>query len=128
MPKSVYTNLAPQAIGPYAQGVVSGNLFFSSGQIAIDPKTNNFENDSFEIEVKQVLLNIKGLLCHLNTDVAQIVKVSVFLTSMDDFEQFNKLYAEFFEGAKTYPARETVEVRRLPKDARIEMSFIAGIK
>ena len=115
---------APSPVGPYSQAVKYNGLTIASGQIAIDPKTGILDTSSIENETMQILKNIDALLYAGNLKRDNILKCSIFLKDMNDFNKVNEIYGSFFN--KPYPSRETVEVARLPKDANIEISFIAG--
>ena len=115
---------APSPVGPYSQAVRHNGLIIASGQIALDPKTGILNTTSIKTETSQILKNIDSLLNSCNLKRENILKCSIFLKNMDDFDKVNEVYSDFFK--KPYPARETVEVARLPKDANIEISFIAG--
>ena len=115
---------APIPVGPYSQAVNYNGLIIASGQIGINPKTGILINHSIESELNQIFENIDALLLASNLKRENILKCSIFLKNMDDFNVVNEIYSQFFE--KPYPSRETVEVSRLPKDANIEISFIAG--
>lgn len=115
---------APSPVGPYSQAVKYNGLTIASGQIAIDPKTGILDTSSIENETMQILKNIDALLKAGNLKRDNILKCSIFLRDMNDFNKVNEIYGSFFN--KPYPSRETVEVTRLPKDANIEISFIAG--
>ena len=115
---------APIPVGPYSQAVNYNGLIIASGQIGINPKTGILITRSIESELNQIFENIDALLLASNLKRENILKCSIFLKNMDDFNELNEIYSRFFE--KPYPSRETVEVSRLPKDANIEMSFIAG--
>lgn len=119
----IYSADAPEPIGPYSQAVRFGNQLFVSGQIALDKATGSFLNHSVEEETRQVLKNLKAVLNAGDMDVEHVVKCTIFLTDMNDFPVVNKIYGEVF--SMNPPARETVEVRRLPKDAKVEISCIA---
>ena len=114
---------APAPIGPYSQAVLAGNTLFASGQIAINPATGELEMSSIEIETEQVMQNIKAVLREANMTFENIVKCSIFLSSMDSFLQVNEVYGKYFP--TNPPARETVEVSCLPKRVNVEISFIA---
>lgn len=114
---------APSAIGPYSQAVKSGNTLYVSGQIPIDPKTGELVCESIEKETKQVMENLKAILHAASFSLADVVKCSIFLKDMSDFALINEIYGSYFDSK--YPARETVEVSRLPKDVKIEISCIA---
>ena len=115
---------APSPVGPYSQAIKYNGLTIASGQIAIDPKTGILDTSSIENETLQILKNIDALLEAGNLKRNNILKCSIFLKDMNDFNKVNEIYGSFFN--KPYPSRETVEVARLPKDANIEISFIAG--
>ena len=115
---------APPPVGPYSQAIKYNGLTIASGQIAIDPKTGILDTSSIENETLQILKNIDALLESGNLKRDNILKCSIFLKDMNDFNKVNEIYGSFFN--KPYPSRETVEVARLPKDANIEISFIAG--
>ena len=115
---------APVPVGPYSQAVNYNGLIIASGQIGINPKTGILMTHSIESELNQIFENIDALLLASKLKRENILKCSIFLKNMDDFNEVNEIYARFFE--EPYPSRETVEVSRLPKDANIEISFIAG--
>lgn len=115
---------APSPVGPYSQAIKYNGLTIASGQIAIDPKTGILDTSSIENETMQILKNIDALLDAGNLKRDNILKCSIFLKDMNDFNKVNEIYGSFFN--KPYPSRETIEVSRLPKDANIEISFIAG--
>lgn len=121
--KFIETKDAPKAIGPYSQAVKVDRFLFLSGQLPIKPETGELIKDNFKEEVLQVLNNIEAILKSLGCSRKDIVKTTVFLKDMNNFPEFNETYAEFFGDHK--PARSTVEVSRLPKDARIEIETIA---
>tara|TARA_B100000214_G_scaffold371091_1_gene346867 strand:- start:723 stop:1100 length:378 start_codon:yes stop_codon:yes gene_type:complete len=125
MKKIIETNNAPQAIGPYSQAVLTNNTLYCSGQIAIDPKTNKLVNNNIIEETKQVIENIKQILLSVNMNLQNIVKCTIFLKSMNDYNDVNKVYSSYF--TDNPPAREAVEVSKLPKDVNIEISVIATI-
>ncbi|WP_333777366.1 Rid family detoxifying hydrolase [Saccharopolyspora oryzae] len=116
---------APQAIGPYSQGISTGQMVFVSGQLPIDPSTGKLLADApVEEQTRQVLRNVRAVLAADHLEMAQVVSTTVYLSDLADFERFNAAYAEFFtEGAP--PARATVQVVRVPKDAKVEISAIA---
>lgn len=114
----------PKVIGPYSQAVAFGNLIFCSGQIGINPKTGQLEN-GIEAQTNQIFKNLKELLKSAGTSLKNVLKVNVYLKNMNDFPVMNAIYAQHFN--KPYPARATVEVARLPKDALIEIECIAYI-
>jgi 2-iminobutanoate/2-iminopropanoate deaminase len=121
----IQTDKAPQAIGPYSQGVKveKGGLVFVSGQIPINPESKELVSGSIGDETRQVLRNLKAVLEEAGSGLDKVVKATVFLKNMDDFVEMNQVYSEFFK--KDPPARSTVEVSRLPKGVRIEVEAIA---
>ena len=121
--KSISTDKAPKAIGPYSQAVVVNDLVFVSGQIPIDPKTGNLSNDSFKNQVKLVLDNISEILKASNTSLSNVVKTTVFIKDINNFGEFNEVYGTYFNENK--PARSLVEVNNLPKGALVEIECIA---
>jgi len=125
MKKSINIKNAPDPVGPYSQAIIHNNIMYASGQIAIDPKSGLLINDDVEKELRQILMNIDALLEAAQISRKNILKCSIFLKNMDDFNVVNKIYADYFDSP--FPARETVEVARLPKDVNIEISFIAAI-
>jgi len=124
MNEVINTTHAPAPIGPYNQAIRSNNLVFLSGQVALDSQTGEMVNNTLEDETNKVLDNISAVLKEAGLDFSNIIKSSIFLTNMDDFSIVNNIYESRF--TKNYPARETVEVSRLPKNARVEISVIAG--
>jgi 2-iminobutanoate/2-iminopropanoate deaminase len=123
MKEIIYSNSAPAPIGPYSQATSAGGLLFISGQIALDATTGEFINYSIEAETQKVLSNIRTILNEAGADWNNVVKTTIFLKNMDDFAMVNQVYGSVLTGL--YPARETVEVSRLPKDAQVEISVIA---
>lgn len=123
MKKVIFTPNAPAPIGPYSQAILIQNTLYISGQIAINPKTNQLVNFSIVDETKQVLDNLKQVLLAASMDFDHVVKTSIFLKNMDDFAVVNQIYGEYF--TNNFPARETVAVRTLPKDVNVEISAIA---
>lgn len=124
MSKSVvYSPTAPEAIGPYSQAIQAGNMLFVSGQIAIQKSTNTLITGTIEEETAQVLQNIKDILKAAEMDFSNVVKCTIFLKDFNDFAAVNGIYGKSF--SSNPPARETVEVSRLPKDVNIEISCIA---
>jgi 2-iminobutanoate/2-iminopropanoate deaminase len=124
MKKIVSTNKAPQAIGPYSQAIQYGDFLFVSGQIAIDPKTGNIIEGDIEAQTEQVLKNISAIIAEAGMSLQNAVKCTCFLKDMNDFVRFNSVYENYF--GESPPARETVEVARLPKDVLVEVSAICG--
>jgi 2-iminobutanoate/2-iminopropanoate deaminase len=123
MKKIIETNNAPAPIGPYSQAVLSGNTLYTSGQIAINPISGKLILDSIELETTQVMDNMKAVLKEAGMNFDHVVKASIFISNMDDFNQINTVYNQYF--TSDYPARETVQVARLPKDVNVEISMIA---
>ncbi len=121
--KSIYTKNVPEPIGPYSQAVQAGNFVFVSGQVGKDPASGSMRTESIKAEATQVMANIKNILETAGLTMANIAKTTIFLSNMDDFAQVNEIYSSFFTG--NYPARETVQVSRLPLNANIEISVIA---
>jgi len=122
---TIQTKDAPSAIGPYSQAVRTGNLLFVSGQIPIDPETGSVIIGGIEAATHRALKNIESILTAAGFTLDHVVKTTIFLKSMDDFSKVNAVYASYFSG--NYPARETVEVSRLPKDVEVEISVIASL-
>ena len=120
--QAIHTTKAPGAIGPYSQAVLSGNMLFMSGQLGIDPVSGTMP-DSFVEQTDLVFANIKAILDAAEMSCSNIVKVSVFLKDMNDFAALNEIYAKHF--STPYPAREAIQVARLPKDGMVEISVIA---
>jgi 2-iminobutanoate/2-iminopropanoate deaminase len=115
---------APEAIGPYSQAIKNGNIMFLSGQIPIDPKTKKLMNEaSIEDQTKLVFENLKAVLAANGMTLANVTMSSVFMKDLNDFAKMNAVYATYF--TSNPPARQTVEVARLPRDVKIEISFIA---
>ena len=125
MIKTINTDKAPAAIGPYSQAKVIGELVFTSGQIPINPETGQVEADTIEGQTKQVCENIKNLLIASGSDLENVVKTTCFLKNMEDFVAFNTVYAEYFTSK---PARSCVAVKQLPKDVLVEVEVIATLK
>lgn len=126
MKKIIHTTYAPAPIGPYSQAVKAGNFLFVSGQIPINPESGELIVDSIENETHQVMANIGAILQATGLHFSNIVKTSIFLKNMDDFAKVNAIYGEYFTA--DFPARETVQVARLPKDVNVEISVIAVIE
>ena len=125
MKKIVHTSSAPAPIGPYSQAVKFGNLLIVSGQVAIDPATGQFQTGDVMEQTRLVMENLGAILAAERLSFADVLKCSIFIKDMNDFPAVNEVYGGYFE--KDPPARETVEVARLPKDALVEISLIAGI-
>jgi 2-iminobutanoate/2-iminopropanoate deaminase len=125
MRDAISTTDAPQAIGPYSQAIRAGNLLFASGQIPIDPVTGALVAGDIAAQTRRVFENIAGVLKAAGASFDQVVKTTVFLSDMNDFAAMNAVYGEFF--ATPAPARSTVQVARLPRDARVEIEIVAVI-
>ncbi len=123
MNKTINTPNAPAPIGPYSQAVLTNGFLFISGQIAIEPNTGELISKDIKSETKQVMENIKAILNEAGMDFNNVVKCSIFISDMDNFGQINEVYGSYF--TENFPARETVEVSRLPKDVNVEISVIA---
>ena len=125
MAKTIHTDKAPAAIGPYVQAKIAGQFLFASGQVPLSPETGQVVGTGIEEQTEQVLANIKAILNEAGTDFDHVVKTTCFLSDMRDFEAFNKVYQTAFEGE--FPARSAVEVARLPRDVKIEIEVIAQL-
>jgi len=125
MKEIVVSSMAPKPIGPYSQGVVSGNYIFLSGQVGRKHDATELE-DGVVKQTRQTILNIKAVLAEKNLTLDNVVKTTVFLADMNDFAEMNKMYAEFFDEDKA-PARSTVQVARLPLDADVEIEVMASL-
>ena len=121
----VLTDRGPKPIGPYSQAVKSNGLLFVSGQVAIDPRSNEFVPGDIRQQTERALENLKGILEASGANLHHVVKTTVFLTDMNDFAAMNEVYGRFFTAAP--PARSTVQVARLPKDALVEIEVIASL-
>lgn len=119
----INTKNAPAPIGPYNQAVKVNNLLFISGQIALDPITSTIIAKNIEEETHQVMCNLGSILTEAGLDFSNVVKTSIFLSDMNNFAKVNEVYGSYF--TNDYPARETLEVSRLPKDVNVEISVIA---
>lgn len=125
MKKIVNSKNAPSAIGPYSQGVLApsgASTVYLSGQIALDPKTGQLVTGGIEPETKQVMKNIEGILTELGVTFENVVKTTIFLTDLQDFTTVNQIYGAYFRSSP--PARSTVEVSKLPRDAKVEIECI----
>lgn len=120
----INTPKAPAPIGPYNQAVLTGNMLFTSGQIAIHPITNKLVLDTIQAETKQVMENLKAVLEAASMTFDNVIKSTIFISDMHNFGQINEVYAHYFN-ADTAPARETVEVANLPKFVNVEISVVA---
>ena len=124
MKRIIYTDKAPAPIGPYNQAVLAGNTLYTSGQIALNPATMELVLDDIETETKQVMENMKAVLAAADMTFENVIKTTIFIINMGDFERINAVYGSYFDEA-TAPARETVQVACLPKNVNIEISMIA---
>lgn len=124
MRKIIRTENAPAPIGPYNQAILAGDTLYLSGQVAIDPASGELRLDDLETETRLVMSNLKAVLNEAGMDFSNLVKCSIFLKSMDDFAAVNAIYGEYFEEGQA-PARETVQVAKLPKDVNVEISGVA---
>ncbi|MBO5023975.1 MAG: RidA family protein [Clostridia bacterium] len=124
MSKVIYTKNAPDAIGPYSQGIITGNLLFTSGQIAINPTTGNVEAATIEEQTEQVCKNIGALLEAAGASYENVIKTTCFLADMGDFAAFNAVYGKYFVSK---PARSCVAVKTLPKNVLCEVEVIAEL-
>ena len=120
----VYTNKAPEALGPYSQAIVTGNMVFTSGQIAINPETNTVEATDIKGQTLQVMKNLGEVLKEAGSSFEKAVKTTCFLKNMSDFAAFNEVYGEYFSSK---PARSCVAVKELPKDVLVEVEVIAEV-
>ena len=125
MIKKVYTSAAPEAIGPYSQAIICGNMLFTSGQIPINPATGNVEAEDITAQATQVMKNLSAVLAEAGTSFEKVVKTTCFLSDMGDFAAFNAVYAEYFTSK---PARSCVAVKTLPKNVLVEVEVIAVVK
>ena len=123
MNKAIHTDNAPKALGPYSQAIEASNMVFASGQVPIDPATDQFVPGGIKEQTRQALTNARNILAEAGTDLAHVVKTTVFLSDMDNFAAMNEVYAQFFE--QPYPARSAVAVKTLPKGALVEVECIA---
>ena len=121
--KAIHTDRAPKALGPYSQAIEAGGMVFASGQVPIDPATDQFVSGGIKEQTRQSLTNARSILQQAGTDLSHVVKTTVFLADMADFAAMNEVYAEFF--SQPYPARSAVAVKQLPKGALVEVECIA---
>ncbi len=124
--KIVSTDKAPKAIGPYSQAIIANGMLFSAGQIPLNPTNGEMVTGDVQTQAKQVLENIQGVLSAEGLDFSDIVKTTVFITTMDHFPALNEVYASYFGDSK--PARSCVAVSQLPKNALVEIEFVAALK
>lgn len=126
MKKIISTDHAPKAIGPYSQAIVHNGLAFLSGQIPLDPATNQMVEGDIAIQTERVLENLKGLLAACGSSLEKVVKTTVFVKDMGEFAKMNEVYGRYF--SENPPARSTVEAARLPRDVRVEIDCIAIVE
>ena len=124
MKQSIASPLAPKPVGPYSAALRAGQLLFVSGQVPLDPATGRMVEGDIGVHARRVLENVRALLDAAGLSFAQVVRTTVFLADMNDFQAMNEVYATFF--SEPYPARSTVQAARLPRDARIEIDVIAS--
>ncbi len=124
MKKIIETKNAPAPIGPYSQAILVNNTLYSSGQIAINPVNGNLIIENIEDETTQVMQNIKAILAAAEMNFEQVIKTTIFISNMDDFAKINNIYGSYFD-ENNAPARETVQVAKLPKNVNVEISIIA---
>lgn len=123
MIRNIKTENAPAAIGPYSQAIVAEGTIYISGQLGIEPQSGKFIDDTIAGQTKQTLENIKAILSAAESDLTKVVSTTVYLADMEDFAKMNEVYAQSFK--EPYPARATVAVKSLPKNAKVELSIIA---
>lgn len=123
MKEAVTTDLAPKAIGPYSQAVCANGFVFVSGQIALDPRTQELVSGEITAQTERVLENLKGILQAAGSSLDKVVRTTVFLADMGEFASMNQVYARYF--TQDFPARSTVQAARLPRDVRVEIDVIA---
>lgn len=124
MKQTISSDKAPKAIGPYSPAVRAGQLLFVSGQVPLDPATGNMVDGGIAEQTRRVLDNVGALLTAGGRSFADVVRTTIFLADMNDFAAVNEIYGQYFK--EPYPARATVQVARLPKDARVEIDVIAA--
>ena len=121
--KALHTDKAPKALGPYSQAIEANGFIFASGQVPIDPDTNEFAEGGIKEQTRQSLTNAQNILKEAGIDLSHVIKTTVFLSDMANFAAMNEVYAEFFK--EPYPARSAVAVKTLPKEALVEIECIA---
>ena len=122
--RNVQTDAAPKAVGPYSQAIIAGDFIFCSGQIGLDPKTGALVSDDVRAQTRQVLTNLAAVLAAVESDLSCVTQTTIYLQEIGDFGAVNEEYASFFT-SEAKPARATVAVARLPKDALVEISCVA---
>lgn len=123
MRKVVHTDRAPKAVGPYSQGICAGDLVFTSGQVGLDPATGNMVAGGTTAQARQIMENLRAILEAANSDFSKVVKVTVYLSNINDFSDFNEVYSEYF--LSDPPARSAFQVAALPLGALVEIEMIA---
>ncbi len=123
---AISSNETPKAIGPYSQAIKTGNLIYTSGQIGLSPLTNAMAGDEIGLQTHQALDNLKAILTAAGSDMAHVIKVTVYLKDLNDYAKVNEIYKDYFPELK--PARAAVQVARLPKDALVEIECVAAIR
>ena len=123
MKQTIQTQEAPQAIGPYSQGMVANGFLFASGQIPLDPATGNLVEGDIEAQTERVLRNLAAIVAAAGSAMDRVVKTTVYMKDMGEFARMNAVYARFFPSQP--PARSTVEAARLPRDVKVEMDLVA---
>ena len=124
MKKIIYTKKAPDPVGPYSQAIFVNSTLYISGQVAINPETGKIENSNIENETRQVMKNLEAILNEVGFDFKNVIKSSIFLINMSDFGKVNEIYGSYLSD-ETAPARETIAVKTLPKNVRVEISMLA---
>ncbi|MGL5749716.1 MAG: RidA family protein [Paraclostridium sp.] len=122
---AVVTENAPKALGPYSQGIIVGNMVYTSGELGIDPSTMKLK-ETIEEQTRQALENIKAILIASKTSMSEVIKVTLYITNIDDFAKINAIYSQYF--TQPFPARSVVQVSKLPLNAQIEIDAVALIK
>ncbi|MHD0398616.1 RidA family protein [Staphylococcus simulans] len=123
--KTIHSNKAPEALGPYSHAVVVNDLVYTSGQIPLN-EFNELVSDEVQVQTRQVLENLKAVLQEAGADMDSVIKATIFIKDMNDFQKINEVYGLYFDAHK--PARSCVEVARLPKDVKVEIEVIAQVK
>lgn len=124
MKKIIETSKAPAPIGPYSQAILFDDTLYTSGQICLNPETGELMMDSISLETEQVMKNLQAVLEAAQMDFDNVLKATIYIKNMDDFQEINSVYGSFFN-EEIAPARETVQVAKLPKDVNVEISFLA---
>jgi 2-iminobutanoate/2-iminopropanoate deaminase len=122
MKKVIHAEKAPKAVGPYSQAISTGNLLFTAGQVAIDPRTGKLVEGGIKEQTRQVMENLKAILAEAHTDLSKAVKTTVFLEDIKNFADFNQIYGEYFPSEP--PARSTFQVGALPLEAMVEIEMV----